>query len=55
MVEVRTPDRRECVRCGRLERWDEELQTWQVADDEVGDPYCIHTWDITGEFTPIAE
>lgn len=55
MVEVRTPDRRECVRCGRTECWDGEAKTWQVDDDEVGSLYCIHAWDITGEFTPIGE
>jgi hypothetical protein len=55
MVEVRTPNRRECVRCGRVECWNGEAIAWQVVDDEVGNLYCIHAWDITGEFTPIAE
>lgn len=54
MVKVRTPDRRECVRCGRIECWNGEVKTWQV-DGEVGNRYCIHAWDITGEFTPIGE
>jgi len=52
-TEIRTPDNRECVRCGRVERWDEEEGNWVVVDDEVGDVRCIHTWDITGEFKPL--
>jgi len=54
-VDIRTPERRECVRCGRIEKWDGERDNWVVADDEVGNVRCIHTWDITGEFTPIQE
>jgi hypothetical protein len=54
-VEIRVPSERSCVRCGREEYWDQEEQNWRVADDEVGDVYCIHAWDITGEFTPVTE
>ncbi|MFB6137774.1 MAG: HEWD family protein [Halobacteriaceae archaeon] len=53
-VEIRTPEERECVRCGRAETWDETTENWVVADDQVGDLYCIHDWDITGKFTPVS-
>ncbi|MEE6210541.1 HEWD family protein [Salarchaeum sp. III] len=55
MVELRTPDERSCLRCGRREVWDEDAGAWQVGGDEVGDVYCIHDWDVTGEFTPVAK
>ncbi|MFB6094816.1 MAG: HEWD family protein [Halanaeroarchaeum sp.] len=51
-VQIRTPSRRTCLRCGREERYDEEARAWRV-DAAVGDVYCIHSWDITGEFTPV--
>jgi hypothetical protein len=51
-VELRTPTRRECQQCGRVEIWDEDRGSW-VVDGDAGDVYCIHGWDITGEFTPI--
>jgi len=57
---LRTPEDRTCERCGREEYWDESDRVWRIASNEneekqVGDPYCIHEWDITGEFTPIEE
>jgi len=56
---LRTPEERTCERCGREEYWDESERAWRIgeADGErvVGDVYCIHEWDITGEFTPIEE
>lgn len=56
---LRTPEERTCERCGREEYWDAEDRVWRIVreDDEVraGDPYCIHEWDITGEFSPIQE
>lgn len=51
-AEIRVPKERTCQRCGREEAWDEESENWVVAGD-VGDVYCIHTWDITGEFAPL--
>jgi len=57
--ELRTPDRRECLRCGRTERWDPDDGTWTVAtvDGErtVGGVHCIHEWDVTGSFEPVEE
>ena len=53
---IRTPGSRECESCGREETWDEEQQSWALAendnDRERGDPYCIHEWDINGTFSP---
>lgn len=54
MAEIRAPEERTCTQCGRSERWDEETGNWQV-DDEVGDVYCVHSWDVTGSFTPVEE
>jgi len=53
-----TPSRRRCERCGRLELFDDEIETWRIATDDgnrrVGDPYCIHEWDINGKFAPFS-
>ena len=51
-AEIRVPKHRTCVRCGREECWDEAGEGWTV-DGEVGNVYCIHSWDITGEFVPV--
>lgn len=50
---LRTPERRVCERCGRTERYDDETDGWQVA--EASDIYCIHEWDIDGDFVPVQE
>lgn len=52
-VDIRRPSERTCVDCGRAEHWDEETENWVVADDDVGNRFCIHDWDITGQFTPV--
>ncbi len=53
---LQTPSFRECERCGRSEHWDEDDETWRIReeDDErqVGNPHCIHEWNITGSFSP---
>ena len=54
-VEIRTPESRTCLDCGREEVWDEAEENWRVAGDCVGEVYCIHDWDITGKFTPISK
>ncbi|MCG1003340.1 MULTISPECIES: HEWD family protein [Halobacterium] len=54
MTEIRAPKERTCTQCGRSERWDEETSNWRV-DGEVGDVYCVHSWDVTGSFTPVEE
>ena len=54
---LRTPSRRECERCGRIEHWDEDDETWRISEvdgeRQVGNSHCIHEWDITGSFNPI--
>lgn len=56
---LRTPDDRTCELCGRKEQWDEAVGAWRIVVEDgeriVGDGYCIHEWDITGEFSPIEE
>lgn len=50
---IRKPTKRACEVCGRRERWEPEEETWVIASsDEVGDPHCIHEWDINGTFLP---
>jgi hypothetical protein len=55
MTRLRRPTVRQCERCGRTERWDDETGSWRIADDEMGNPHCIHEWDIDGTFNPIEE
>lgn len=52
-AEIDVPKRRVCLDCGRVEVWDEDAENWVVGDDSIGDVHCIHSWDITGEFSPI--
>lgn len=52
MTDIRRPSERTCLNCRRHETWDEETQNW-VVDGEVGKVYCLHSWDITGEFSPV--
>ncbi len=54
MQNLRAPQRRTCERCGRCEVWIDG--GWQIDEDNecrVGSPYCIHEWDITGDFSPV--
>lgn len=52
--EIRLPEERRCVRCGRHESFDRAVGGWRV-DDAVGEVFCLHDWDITGEFAPFEE
>ena len=52
-VQIRRPATRTCVRCGRAERWDDGAGAWLVSDNDIGEKFCIHDWDITGEFAPV--
>ncbi|OVE86257.1 HEWD family protein [Natronolimnobius baerhuensis] len=58
-AQVRSPTARVCERCGREERWDDELGAWQLARKDgkklVGSPHCLHEWDINGTFNPVAD
>lgn len=54
--EVHPPRERECMRCGRRDVLDEDTGHWQIAtvdgDKRAGDPFCIHEWDVTGNYNP---
>lgn len=50
---LRTPSERVCEICGRSERWDDDRESWRV--EEPGDTFCIHEWDINGEFVPFED
>ncbi len=57
MATIDPPKERRCLRCSRLERWDDGLRTW-VAHREDGEyqrgrKYCVHEWDITGNYNPL--
>lgn len=57
MATIDPPRERSCLRCGRIEGWDDEQMTW-VAKHEDGSPqrgrkHCVHEWDITGNYNPI--
>ena len=58
-AQLRKPTERVCERCDRAERWDEDEESWQVVREDgeprVGDPFCLHEWDINGDFVPIAD
>ena len=58
-AQVRAPTARVCERCERAEYWDEDLEAWQISredgDKQVGNPHCLHEWDINGTFNPVVE
>jgi len=53
-VTITPPTERTCELCGRVERWDEDVEGWRI-DEEPGDVYCIHDWDINGTYAPFQE
>jgi hypothetical protein len=59
MTTIVPPTERECERCGRRDVWDDDRETWAVATDDdtklAGDPFCLHEWDINGEYNPLTE
>lgn len=54
--ELRPPRERKCERCGRRDVWDDDPPGWRIAtsddDRRVGDPFCIHEWDVNGSYNP---
>lgn len=59
MSSIVPPTERTCLRCGRQDFWDESRETWVAASDD-GEPlrgtaHCVHEWDITGNYNPIAD
>jgi len=58
MATIDPPRERECDRCGRQEVWDDDRGTWVAprGDGTVsGKPHCVHEWDITGSYHPLAD
>ncbi|MXV63709.1 hypothetical protein GS429_16915 [Natronorubrum sp. JWXQ-INN-674] len=57
--QVRTPTARVCERCDRAEHWDTTLEAWQLVrkdgEKQVGNPHCLHEWDINGTFNPVVQ
>jgi hypothetical protein len=57
--ELVPPAERTCECCGRRDRWDDETGHWRIVvrDDERlgGDPFCVHEWDVTGDYNPVPE
>ncbi|WP_253738944.1 HEWD family protein [Halohasta salina] len=51
-VTLRRPKGRTCERCGRVEQWNDQVDSWEITDDAAGSVYCIHEWDINGQFVP---
>ena len=49
------PRERECERCGRRDVWDDDAEGWLIASGSPADPYCIHEWDINGQYDPFGE
>jgi len=51
------PTERKCERCGRVDVWDDDAETWVAVDTDGtrrrGGPYCVHEWDINGTYNPI--
>jgi len=59
MKAVIPPKDRTCERCGRHDTWDERKMAWTIVEDDdekqVGDPFCLHEWDINGNYNPFEE
>ena len=55
---IEPPTERECERCGRKDVWDDDEGTWVIVESDgekdAGSPYCLHEWDITGTYNPLA-
>lgn len=58
-IEIDPPTERTCERCGRRDTWEEADGQWRIVvedgERQVGDPYCIHEWDVTAEYNPIGD
>ena len=59
MATVIPPKERVCERCGRHDVWDEEAEAWLITTEndekQVGNPHCLHEWDITGNYNPFED
>jgi hypothetical protein len=56
MATVFPPRERTCERCGRHDEWDDDARTWLIVSEDgekqVGNPHCLHEWDINGNYNP---
>jgi hypothetical protein len=56
-ADIVPPTERACTVCGRRDVWDERTENWVIAHEDgerqVGDPNCIHEWDINGSYNPV--
>lgn len=54
---ITPPDERECLRCGRIEEWDDDNTVWVAAtvdgEPQRGARHCVHEWNVTGTYNPI--
>lgn len=50
-VTLAPPRERECERCGRRDRWDDEAGHWRI--ERGGGGFCLHTWNVDGSYNPI--
>jgi len=59
MAGINPPHERCCKRCDRVEVWDDEQMVWVAKRVETarrrGTPYCVHEWDITGNYSPLTD
>jgi len=59
MVEVVPPSERHCERCGRQEEWDDDQFKWTIVTEDgekrIGQPHCLHEWDINGSYNPLRD
>ncbi|NHN58850.1 MULTISPECIES: HEWD family protein [Halorussus] len=56
MAELDPPSERQCLLCGRRDVWSDDDRNWQIrSEDESGEPFCIHEWDINGAYRPIRD
>ena len=52
METVIPPKKRRCERCGRVDTWKSDVETWVASGDRRGRPHCLHEWDINGAYNP---
>jgi len=59
MTRLVPPTERTCERCGRHDVWDDDTDTWTITtvdgEKAIGNPYCLHEWDINGNYNPLPE
>lgn len=59
MTRLVPPTERTCEQCGRHDVWDDGTGTWRIATDDgekaAGDRFCLHEWDINGNYSPLQD